>query len=132
MVCLPKAQGEIDEALGVTATVGSPTWSNHLYSCRYSFPNGAFSLSVKELSSWSQTLGYYRGFGANLTSSHTIYNLGQGAFQRGDGTVVVRKDWKVLVVDVSTLPPQFGNPSAPADNVALTVADVILGCWHGD
>ncbi len=132
MVCQPKAQHEIDEVLGVTSTIGTPAWSNHRYSCRYGFANGAFSLSVKELSSWGQTLGYYRGFGSGLASSHAIYNLGQGAFQASNGSVVVRKDWKVLVVDVSSLPPQFGNPSAPADNIALTVANVILGCWHGD
>ncbi|MGA2519574.1 MAG: hypothetical protein ABSG81_02000 [Acidimicrobiales bacterium] len=118
--------------LGVSSTIGTPEWSDHLYSCRYGFANGSFSLSVKELSSWNQTLRYYQGFGARLASSHTIYNLGQGAFQANNGSVVVRKDWKVLVVDVSSLPPQFGDPSAPADNVALTVANVILGCWHGD
>jgi len=132
MVCQPKAQHEIDAVLGVSSTIETPAWSNHLYSCRYGFADGAFSLSVKELSSWNQTLGYYRGLGADLASSHAIYSLGQGAFQTNTGTVVVRKDWKVLVVDVSSLPPQFGNPSAPPDNVALTVANVILGCWHGD
>jgi len=132
MVCQPKAQEEIDEALGVTSSIDSPRWLNHLYSCHYIFPEGAFLLSVKELSNWSQTLGYFHGLGANLGSSHRIYNLGQGAFQTNSGTVVVRKDWKVLAVDVSSLPPQFGNPSTPKVNVALTVANVILGCWHGD
>jgi hypothetical protein len=46
--------------------------------------------------------------------------------------VVVRKDWKVLLVDSSKLPPQFGVPATPSGDVAVTVADVILGCWSGD
>jgi hypothetical protein len=46
--------------------------------------------------------------------------------------VVVRKDWKVLLVDSSGLPAQFGVPSTSSGDVAVTVADVILGCWAGD
>ena len=56
MVCRPKAQREINEVLGVKATVSDRTWVDHKYSCRYGYPNGSFDLSVKELSSWSQTL----------------------------------------------------------------------------
>ena len=58
--------------------------------------------------------------------------LGQGAFRTSGGDVVVRKDWKVLLVDVSALPSQFGVPSTSATDVAYTVADVVLGCWDGD
>jgi hypothetical protein len=46
--------------------------------------------------------------------------------------VVVRKDWKVLVVDSSGLPAQFGVPPTSSGDVAVTVGDVILGCWAGD
>ena len=49
-----------------------------------------------------------------------------------DGSVVVRKDWKVLLVDDSALPTQFGVPPTSASDIAVTVADVILGCWAGD
>ena len=49
MVCQPKAQREINTVLGDTSTIGTPAWSDHLYSCRYGFADGAFSLSVKEL-----------------------------------------------------------------------------------
>jgi len=59
-------------------------------------------------------------------------NLGQAAFQEPDGSVVVRKDWKVLVVDITGLPAQFGVPPTSSGDVAVTVADVILGCWAGD
>jgi len=42
------------------------------------------------------------------------------------------KDWKVLLVDISALPAQFGKPSTPSGNVAVTVAGVILRCRSGD
>ena len=69
---------------------------------------------------------------SQLGNSGNINGLGQGAFQAGNGDVVVRKDWKVLLVDIKGLPAQFGVPPTPSDDVAVTVADVILGCWAGD
>jgi hypothetical protein len=132
MVCRPKAQSEINQVLGVTATVSARTWVDHKYSCRYGYPNGSFELSVKELSSWTQTLAYFHGLGAQLGGPEALGNLGQGAFRTSGGDVVVRKDWKVLLVDVSGLPSQFGVPPTSATDVAFTLADLILGCWDGD
>jgi hypothetical protein len=132
MVCRLKAQGEINQVLGVTATVSARTWVDHKYSCRYGYPNGSFVLSVKELSSWNQTLAYFHGLGTQLGGPETLGNLGQGAFRTSGGDVVVRKDWKVLLVDVSGLPSQFGVPPTSATDVAFTLADLILGCWDGD
>jgi hypothetical protein len=132
MVCRPKTQGEINEALGVTATVTSKTWVDHRYSCPYAYADAHFVLSVKELSSWPQTLSYYHSLGQQLGVTRNVPNLGQGAFQTRDGSVVVRKDWKVLLVDVAGLPAQFGKPPTDAGDVAVTVAIVILGCWAGD
>jgi hypothetical protein len=132
MVCRPKAQREINEVLGVKATVSDRAWVDHKYSCRYGYPNGSFELSVKELSSWSQTLAYFHGLGSQLGGPQTLGNLGQGAFRTSGGDVAVRKDWKVLLVDVSGLPSPFGVPPTSATDVAYTVADLILGCWDGD
>jgi len=132
MVCRPEAQHDIAEVLGVKAKVSDKTWVDHKYSCSYGYPNGSFKLSVKELSSWSQTLAYFHGLGSHLGDTQKLGNLGQGAFRTSGGDVVVRKDWKVLVVDVSGLPPHFGVPPTSATDVAFTVADVILGCWAGD
>jgi len=133
MVCAHEAQVEIAGGLGVSAVVQTPTWSGHLYSCRYTYPNGAFTLSVKELSSWAQTFAYVRALESSLGDAASIPpDLGQGGFEARDGSVVVRKDWKVLLVDVSDLPTQFGTPPMPPKNAAAIVADVILGCWSGD
>ena len=131
-VCSETAQSEIQHVLGVTATVNRPTWVDHVYSCRYQYSDGAFVLSVKELSSWSQTFAYFESLGKQLGDTGSLGNLGQGAFTTTDGSVVVRKDWKVLLVDIAPLPAQFGKPPTSKADVAYTVADIILACWAGD
>jgi len=132
MPCQHKVQGELAEVLGVTAVVAPPTWADHLYSCRYQYSVGSMQLSIKELSSWDQTYTYFDGLGKQLGDVGKLQNLGQGAFTTGNGSVVVRKDWKVLLVDITGLPAQFGVPPTSRGDIADTVADVILGCWDGD
>ncbi len=135
-VCSHEAQKELANALGETATVSVPTWTDHRYACTYSYPGatstGSYEVSVKELSSWSETYAYYGAQVAVRGKSRDLEALGQAAFQSTDGSVVVRKDWKVLVVDDTGLPPRFGIPPTSSAAVAVTVADVILGCWAGD
>lgn len=131
-VCHSEARHDITEVLGETATVSTPTWHDHLYSCRYSYTSGSMELSVKELSSWAQTKAYFHSLATQLGQTRMLPGLGQGAFQTTDGSVVVRKDWKVLLVDTSGLPAQFGVPPTSSGDVAVTVGDVILGCWAGD
>jgi hypothetical protein len=132
MVCQKKAQGELNEVLGVNAVVQTPTWTDHRYSCTYQYPNGSMVLSVKELSSWSETKSYFAMLGTQLGDVGKLGNLGQGAFTTSNGSVVVRKDWKVLLVDITGLPPQFGVPPTSKADIADSVSDVILGCWAGD
>jgi hypothetical protein len=131
-VCSSDAQGEIKRVLGVTANVATPTWTGHLYSCSYGYPDGAFVLSVKELSSWSQTDAYFHSLAGSMGDTGSLGNLGQGAFTTSDGSVVVRKDWKVLLVNIAPLPKQFGKPPTSKADVAYTIAAIILGCWAGD
>ena len=132
MVCIPKTQRELAEVFGVKASVPAATWVHHRYGCAYRYPDGAMELSVKELSSWPETIAYFQALGRQLGVATKLNGLGQGAFQARDGSVVVRKDWKVLVVDTTGLPSPFGRPPTSSADVAVTVADVILGCWAGD
>lgn len=132
MICRTEAVQEIDSAVGVKAMVSSPAWSNHVYSCTYKYPSGSMQLSVKELPDLIQTGAYYHQLGVRMGDTGTVPNLGQGAFRTTNGSIVVRKDSKVLLVDVTGLPAQFGQPPTTSGNVALTVADVILACWSGD
>ncbi len=132
MVCQRKAATEIRDALGEQATISAPTWARHRYACTYRYPTGALTLSVQELSSWRQTYRYFDRLARSLHRTRSIFELGQGAFRVRNGSVVVRKDWKVLLVDVSRLPGRFGSPPSSASEVALAVAGVIMDCWHGD
>ena len=132
MVCSARAQQELATPLGLSASVSAPTWADDTYSCRYSYSTGYFDLSVKELSSWAETYAYFGGLGARLHDTGTVTGLGQGAFSTADGSIVVRKDWKVLLVDITGLPSQFGMPATSRSDVAYTIADVIMGCWQGD
>jgi hypothetical protein len=135
-VCAHEAQTDMAAALGESAKVSTPTWTDHRYACTYGYPNanpaGSFEVSVKELSSWNQTYAYYDSLAASLGKVRDLDSLGQAGFQTTNGSVVVRKDWKVLLVDDTGLPPQFGVPPTSAASVSVTVADVILGCWAGD
>jgi hypothetical protein len=132
MICRPKARQEIASVLGQFATVSHPTWVNHLYSCQYKYPTGSMVLSVKELSSWAQTKSYFRTLARQMGKSKVINGLGQAAIETTDGSIIVRKDWKVLLVNSAGLPPQFGQPLSSSQAVAQSVADLILGCWNGD
>ncbi len=89
-------------------------------------------LSVKELSSWAQTKGYFRTLARQMGTSQSLNGLGQAAIQTTDGSIIVRKDWKVLLVNSAGLPAQFGQPLTSSQAAAQLVADVILGCWNGD
>jgi hypothetical protein len=131
MVCQVKAQFQISEALGEQeTTVSTPTWVDHLYTCDYRFPQGIVALSVKELSSQAQTLAYFNGLGQQYGNEQPLFGLGQQAFLASNGSVVVRKDWKVLLVDTTRLSRSFS--SSPAGSPAEIVATVIMGCWTGD
>lgn len=132
MVCARDAIKEIDSALGENAAVSDRSWVDHRYSCHYGYATGSMTLSVKELSSWAQTKAYFGAIAVTSGKARNLAGLGQAAFQVTDGSVVVRKDWKVLVVDITGLPAQFGVPPTSSGDVAVTVADVILGCWAGD
>ena len=122
-----EAQTELGSGLGVTPVqVTTPTWTDHVYACQYVYPTGTLSLSVKELDSARQTTAYYEAFAAQLGRRPGRLAVGQGAYVTTGGSVVVRKDWKVLLVDVSRLPSQFGQPPQSPSDTALTVAATIL------
>jgi hypothetical protein len=132
MICRPETQTEIATALGVrTIAPVSPTWIAHLYSCRYVYSFGTMTLSVKELADGTTTTGYYMALRNRLGEKEDLGGLGQGGFAAPNGTVVVRKDYKVLEVDASGLPSQFGSPPTLRSDDAINVAATIMGCWTG-
>ena len=132
MVCGSEGKEEIAAAVGVDVTRPlMPRFVDHLYSCDYVYSDGLATLSVKELSSAAETTAYFDALGKRLGRKHALLGLGQGAYQTTDGSTVVRKDYRVLLVNASRLPKQFGVPSAPRADASLTVAATIMGCWTG-
>jgi hypothetical protein len=131
MICSKEAATEIASSLGVTATVSKPTWVKDVYSCNYTYPNGVIALSVKELDNAAQTTAEYNGFAATLGRRPDVVSFGQGAFITTNGSVIVRKDYKVLYINVVKLPLKFGNPLQDRSNVALSIAATVMSCWTG-
>jgi hypothetical protein len=129
MVCAHEAQADLAAVLGVHTTQPVvPTWTDHIYSCRYTYRNAVMVLSVKELSSKNETDGYFTSLKHRLGQAQ---DLGESAFTTKNRSVVVRKDYKVLLVDISGLPGRFGDPPFSRGRIAIKVAATIMNCWTG-
>jgi hypothetical protein len=138
MICADEAKKDIAEsAIGLdTAQPLKPSWDKdtHVFSCDYLYKDGAkMVLAVKEMSSADETTAYFDSLAKQYGKKAPLNGLGQGAFTTPSGNVVVRKDYKVLLVDVSGLPQQFGIPSnTPRGDDAINVAATIMSCWTGE
>lgn len=130
IVCADEAKEDISGALGVDTTRPlAPVWSNGLYSCRYVYPDGSMLLSVKDLPDAAATAAYFTALRNTVGNPTALDGLGEASFAEPDGSVVVRKDDTVLVVDVSGLPATVGKPVRPRASAARTVATTVLICW---
>ena len=97
----------------------------------YKYPHGAvMTMSVKEMSSEEETTAYFNDLAQKLGKKQQI-EIAQGAFITNDGSVVVRKDYKVLLVDISKLPATFGVPEDTRSNAAINTAYTVMNCWTG-
>ena len=133
MVCEPEARRDIAATLGIKATrVTAPTWvqAQHLYSCTYVYPHGRITLHVKELVDEDTTTAYFNGVRKKYGTTQKLIGLGQGAWILKNNDVVVRKDYKVLLVDVQGIPPSFA-PAMTRSDVATNIGVAIMGCWTG-
>src|SRR6185312_9585174 len=131
MVCAQEGQSVIAAALNENTTkVTTPTWTNDIYSCTYTYRVGTMGVAVKELATKPQTDAYFK----SLQQKYGVkqkFDLAQGAFLAPNGEVVTRKDYKVLDINPTHLPKQFGQPSMSQGNVAIQAAVALMGCWTG-
>lgn len=134
MICEAEAKKDIAQS-GVgfdTIEPLRPAWdkASRIYSCGYVYAGGAkMTLSVKETSSAAAATAYFDSLAERLGKARSLFGTGEGAYTTIGGDTVVRKDSKVLLVDVSKLPPRFGKPADTRDSIATNVAVVIMGCW---
>jgi hypothetical protein len=132
MICAPETQAELAVVLGVHTTQPVvPAWTDHTYSCKYTYHNAVIAVSVKEFSNQAETDGYFTSLAHRLGQTQQLHTLGQGAFTTNNRSVVVRKDYKVLLVDISGMPARFGTPPFSRGDIALSVAGTIMNCWTG-
>jgi hypothetical protein len=134
MICQPEATGEIAIALGAPTSkqpVGTWQAQDHEYSCRFDYATGFMVLSVKEMSDVAATDAYFTAAQKGLPSTTPLKVLGQTAFEGPDGSLYVRKDFKVLHVDVAGLPDHFGQQSITRADVAFRAAAAVMSCWTG-
>ena len=133
MICAHETQTELAAVLGVHTTQPVvPAWTDQLYSCRYTYHDGFMVLSVKELSSRAQTDGYFTSLAHRLGQAQRPQAIDRGAFfTTRNSSVVVRKDDKVLLVNISGLPARFGAPPYTRADIAIKVAAAIMDCWTG-
>ncbi|MHA6758950.1 hypothetical protein [Streptacidiphilus sp. PAMC 29251] len=130
IVCTGTAQTQITGALGIDTTKPlAPTWTDHTYACRYVFSTGSLRLSVKDLPDQAATTAWFTSLRTAAAGSTALSGMGDGAFQEPNGNVVVRKDNAVMVVDVTALPVNVGEPVRPRATAARTVAQTVLICW---
>ncbi|HET9730278.1 MAG TPA: hypothetical protein VFR41_12685 [Acidimicrobiia bacterium] len=131
MVCAPEGIKAVNGAIGIDAVkVSTPTWIDHVYSCSLTFKGGGvITLAVKELSNPDETTAYFNSLG-NKLGKGTPQAIGtQGSFSTKNGDVVVRKDYKVLLVDVSKAPANLGYDTRGND--AINAAFALMECWTG-
>jgi hypothetical protein len=131
MICEPEARADIASSLEVKETsVTKPTWHDHVYSCTYVYPQGKVGLSVKELVNAAATSTYFDAILQKYGVTERLPGFGQASWILRNDDVVVRKDYKVLFVDVQGLSKQFTPKESRAD-VAKGIAAVVMGCWTG-
>jgi hypothetical protein len=133
MICSGEARADITTALGIKAKkVTRPTWDrkDHVYACDYVYPRGTVRLTVKEMSNGDETGAFFDRVKAKYGTVQELNGLGQGASLLRNGDVVVRKDYKVLLVDVTRIPERM-IPAMRRSDVAINVAAVIMSCWTG-
>jgi hypothetical protein len=133
MVCQPEAQADIQDLVGVVPTqVGPLQYANHVSTCRYAYPDGSFLLIVQDLPNDLTTTDAFEALAGKLGRVDAIDLPGADAFTTTDGSIVLRKDQKVMLVDVTGLPATFGSPPSPRADVGRLIMKAVLGCWTGD
>jgi hypothetical protein len=131
MICNQEGQGAIAGSLGVKPAPIKPTWADEIYACKYVYANGTMTLSVHEYPNNAAAMQAFNQLKTQLHGVPAQTVLGQGTFQAPDDSLYVVKDNKLLKVDVSKLPANFGSPPLSRSDVALTVGVTIMGCWTG-
>jgi hypothetical protein len=133
MICQKEAATDIASAVGITQTrVTPPKWvrAQHTLSCTYVYPRGKVKLAVKEMSNEAETTAYFDKLKQQYGTIQELQGIGQDAFLLKNNDLLARKDYKVLLVDVTGLPADFAK-GMTRSNVATNYGVAIMTCWTG-
>jgi hypothetical protein len=131
MICADEAQEDLAGVLAVDAKVTRPTWRDRIYGCTYRYPSGSFDISVIEFPKIASANADFLRLAADPAVTQPDLHMADGAFVRGDGSIAVRTDRRILEIDPTHLPTRFAKLKLTRSAVAQTVATVILRCWKG-
>ncbi len=132
MVCQPEAQQDIQDLIGVVPTkVGPIQYTNHTTTCRYAYADGSFTLVVEDLPNDITTTRTYEALAGKLGRTTSFDLPDAQGYSTSEGSVVLRRDTKVMLVDVTALPATFGDPPNSRGNTALLIMKAVLNCWTG-
>lgn len=133
MICSAEIRSDIATVLGrKSVPAGRASWSEHVYTCTYRLPMGAFVLSVTESADAGAAHNFAAGLRNHLVGAHRVAGLTKTAFATPKGIVALVKDNDTLQVDASKLPARFGGQQEKRNDFAYEIASDILGCWTGD
>lgn len=114
--------------------VPASTWSDHVFTCRYSLADGPLVLRVTESADIPTAMRYSETARAAAAPTEPITglaNLGLPAYRNDRGVVIFTKDAMTLEVDASQLPSQLGSQHITSSDFAYQLATNVLACWTG-
>ena len=112
MVCQPEAQQDIQDLIGVVPTkVGPIQYTNHTTTCRYAYADGSFTLVVEDLPNDITTTRTYEALAGKLGRTTSFDLPDAQGYSTSEGSVVLRRDTKVMLVDVTGLPAHVRRPA---------------------
>jgi hypothetical protein len=130
MVCEDEVRQELKATLGVdTRQDPQASWADPTFTCVYTYDTGTVTMTVRQFADPTATEAYFTARRDEQPQRREVQGLGQAAFAAPDGSISFRKDTKVMLVDVSGLPPTFGKPPRDRAAVALNIVSAVLQCW---
>lgn len=137
MVCKGDVKDAVKQLSGLSADPQTTaTWTDKLYTCTYTLPEGVLVLSVKQSANADAAQAYFAGLEAGAAGASKLEGLnglGLPSYKTASGTAAFVKDDMTLLVDATKMPAMVGPEKTERSSYAFTVASNVLVCWkeHG-
>lgn len=134
MVCSGDVAGDVERIAGLEeAPTRQASWTEPMYTCTYSLPEGPLVLSVHDALDPQSGRDHYETLRTTLDAPQDIVGmtgLGLPAYETDDGVAVFIKDNKTLEVDATALAEGLGpDGDMSRADIAYAMASSVLTCW---